>query len=130
MPATSARGGTLRETTAPAELRALPADSAFAYTIRAGWVEGDADEDVVSQGEILGEGDRAVLRIEGEEIHFLREEGAWRWDMMPAILAASKEFAPDPDDGMTEDEFYETLDAFTNKAIFETDEFGRVVRDE
>ena len=32
--------------------------------------------------------------------------------------------------GMTEDEFYETLDAFTNKAIFETDENGRIVRDE
>ncbi len=32
--------------------------------------------------------------------------------------------------GMTEDEFYETLDAFTNKAIFVTDENGRVVRDE
>ena len=26
--------------------------------------------------------------------------------------------------GMTEDEFYETLDAFTNKAIFETDDRG------
>lgn len=32
--------------------------------------------------------------------------------------------------GMTEEEFYETLDAFTNKAIFETDENGRIVRDE
>jgi hypothetical protein len=31
---------------------------------------------------------------------------------------------------MTEDEFYETLDAFTNKAIFKTDEYGRIVRDE
>jgi N-acetyl sugar amidotransferase len=31
--------------------------------------------------------------------------------------------------GMTEDEFYETLDAFTNKAIFRTDEYGRIVRD-
>ena len=31
---------------------------------------------------------------------------------------------------MTEDEFYETLDAFTNKAIFETDDDGRIVRDE
>jgi N-acetyl sugar amidotransferase len=31
--------------------------------------------------------------------------------------------------GMTEDEFYETLDAFTNKAIFKTDENGRIVRD-
>ena len=88
-----------------AELRALPADSAFAYTIRAGWVEGDADDDVVSRGEVLGEGDRAILRIEGEEIYFLREDGAWRWDMMPVILAASEEFAPDPDSGMTEDEF-------------------------
>jgi N-acetyl sugar amidotransferase len=32
--------------------------------------------------------------------------------------------------GMTEDEFYETLDAFTNKAIFETDDEGRILRDE
>jgi N-acetyl sugar amidotransferase len=32
--------------------------------------------------------------------------------------------------GMTEEEFYETLDAFTNKAIFVTDENGRLVRDE
>jgi N-acetyl sugar amidotransferase len=32
--------------------------------------------------------------------------------------------------GMTEDEFYETLDAFTNKAIFLTDETGRIVRDD
>jgi N-acetyl sugar amidotransferase len=32
--------------------------------------------------------------------------------------------------GMTEDEFYETLDAFTNKAIFVTDEVGKIVRDE
>jgi N-acetyl sugar amidotransferase len=31
--------------------------------------------------------------------------------------------------GMTEDEFYETLDAFTNKAIFKTDENGRILRD-
>ena len=31
---------------------------------------------------------------------------------------------------MSEDEFYETLDAFTNKAIFETDDQGRIVRDE
>lgn len=32
--------------------------------------------------------------------------------------------------GMSEEEFYETLDAFTNKAIFVTDEDGRIVRDE
>lgn len=32
--------------------------------------------------------------------------------------------------GMSEDEFYETLDVFTNKAIFVTDDQGRVVRDE
>jgi hypothetical protein len=31
---------------------------------------------------------------------------------------------------MSEDEFYETLDAFTNKAIFVTDDDGRIVRDE
>lgn len=32
--------------------------------------------------------------------------------------------------GMTEDELYETLDAFTNKAMFVTDEDGRIARDE
>lgn len=32
--------------------------------------------------------------------------------------------------GMSEDEFYETLDAFTNKALFAVDERGRVIRDE
>jgi len=32
--------------------------------------------------------------------------------------------------GMSEEEFYETMDAFTNKAIFVTDEEGRIVRDE
>jgi N-acetyl sugar amidotransferase len=32
--------------------------------------------------------------------------------------------------GMSESEFYETLDAFTNKAIFLTDEEGRILRDE
>ena len=31
--------------------------------------------------------------------------------------------------GMDEDEFYETLDDFTNKAIFVTDADGRIVRD-
>ena len=31
--------------------------------------------------------------------------------------------------GMTEDDFYETLDSFTNKALFLTDEEGRIVRD-
>lgn len=87
------------------ELRALPASSAFAYTIDAGWVSGDADGDMASLGEIYGEGDRAVLRLGGEDIPFLREDGVWRWDMMPMLLAASEEFAPDPASGMTEDEF-------------------------
>jgi N-acetyl sugar amidotransferase len=32
--------------------------------------------------------------------------------------------------GMTEAEFYETLDSFTNKAIFLTDDEGRIARDE
>lgn len=31
--------------------------------------------------------------------------------------------------GMSEDEFYETLDAFTNKSVFFTDEEGSIVRD-
>lgn len=32
--------------------------------------------------------------------------------------------------GMTEDEFYETLDQFTNKMLFATDDDGRILRDE
>jgi hypothetical protein len=94
-----------RHRVAAGELRALPADSAFAYTIRAGWLAGDADDDVASQGQIFGQDDRAILRIEGEDVHFLREGGVWRWDMVPTLMAASEAFAPDPDSGMTEDEF-------------------------
>jgi hypothetical protein len=86
------------------ELRAMVFDSAFAYTIDSGWVSSDLVEEVASQGEIYGEGDQAILRLGGEDIHFLREDGAWRWDMVPMLQAASAEFAPDPDSGMTEDE--------------------------
>ncbi|HEY0017419.1 MAG TPA: hypothetical protein VGC13_14000 [Longimicrobium sp.] len=96
------------------ELRAMVADSAFAYTIDSGWVSGDLGDDVASQGEIYGEGDLAILRLAGEDIHFLREDGAWRWDMVPMLQAASAEFAPDPDSGMTEDEFLMFILRYSN----------------
>lgn len=87
------------------ELRTLAGDAAFAYTIDEGWVDGDAEDPILSGGEGFGEGDRAVLRQGGEDVYFVREDGGWRMDMMPTILAASTALAPDPDSGMTEDEF-------------------------
>jgi hypothetical protein len=99
-----------------AELRRLSADAAFAYTIDHGWVSGNEDADpLLSAAGVFGERDRAVLRDgNGEDVHFLREDGAWRWDMMPTLVAASTTFAPDPDSGMTEDEFVMFVLRFSN----------------
>jgi hypothetical protein len=94
-----------------AELRALTGDAAFAYTIDEGWVSEDAEEDPDLSGfKVYGKNDHAVLwdeeDLEDEEVvYFLREDGAWRWDMMPTIRAASAALVPDPDSGVTEDEF-------------------------
>ena len=88
------------------ELRALAGDAAFAYTIDKGWVTEDAEDDPdLSALQVYGGDDRAILRDGDEELHFIREDGGWRWDMMPTILAASTALAPDPDSEMTEDEF-------------------------
>lgn len=93
-----------RHRTAPGELRAVPADAAFAYTIDAGWVTATEGEELASRSQVYGQGDRAILRYDGDT-HFVREDGVWRWDMMPLILAASAELA----DGLAapeeEDEF-------------------------
>lgn len=86
------------------ELRALPADSAFAYTIRSGWVTATDGDDFADQAEVYGEGDRAALRNVGDTF-FVREDGAWRWDMMPMILGASEEFGEGLESREEEDEF-------------------------
>lgn len=74
-----------------AELAALPAGEAFAYTIRAGWVNATDGDDLAAKAEVYGEGDRAALRYQGD-MHFVRENGAWVWDMMPVLRGASEEF--------------------------------------
>lgn len=86
------------------ELRALPPEQAFAHTIDAGWVNATEGEELASQSEAYGEGDHAVLRYRGDT-HFVRENGAWVWDMMPLIRAASAEFAQGLSSPEEEDEF-------------------------
>lgn len=87
-----------------AELRALPSDAAFAHTIDAGWVTATEGEELAARSEAYGQGDRAALRYRGDT-HFLREDGGWRWDMMPLIRGASAEFAEGLDSREEEDEF-------------------------
>ncbi|HEU4884023.1 MAG TPA: hypothetical protein VFT45_17310 [Longimicrobium sp.] len=89
-----------------ADLRALAGDAAFAYTIDEGWVAQDAEAGgVLAEAEVYGEGDQAVIWMGGDGVYFRREDGGWRWDMTPTLLAASTTMAPPPDSGMTEDEF-------------------------
>ena len=105
-PARALRHDARMSTVSLAELRALAGDAAFAYTIDTGWVTEDAEDDPdLSALQVYGGDDRAILRDGDEELHFIREDGGWRWDMMPTILAASTALAPDPDSEMTEDEF-------------------------
>ena len=96
------------------ELRALSGDAAFAHTITAGWVAGDAEDPILSGSQGFGTRDRAVLRQGGEDVHFLREDGGWRMDMMPTLQAASTTLAPEPDSGMTEDEFVMFILKYSN----------------
>jgi hypothetical protein len=86
------------------ELRALPADSAFAYTIRSGWVTAMDGDEFAAQAAVYGEGDRAALRNMGDTF-FVREDGAWRWDMLPLILGASEEFGEGLETPEEQDEF-------------------------
>jgi hypothetical protein len=98
-----------------ADLRALAGDAAFAYTIDEGWVAQDAEaRRVLSEADVYGEGDQAVIWGGGEGVYFRREDGGWRWDMMPTILAASTSLAPPPDSGMTEDEFVMFILKYSN----------------
>jgi hypothetical protein len=85
------------------ELRTLAGDAVFAYTVDNGWVTVDVEDPILTGTQAYGTRDRAVLRDRGEDVHFLREDGGWRWDMMPTIQAASTELAANA--GMTEDEF-------------------------
>ena len=93
-----------RHRTAPGELRALAADQAFAHTISAGWVTATEGEELASRSEAFGEGDRAILRYDGDT-HFVREDGIWRWDMMALIQAATAEMEEGMASREEEDEF-------------------------
>ncbi|WP_420128447.1 hypothetical protein [Longimicrobium sp.] len=93
-----------RHRVSAAQLRALPADGGFALTIDEGWLNAPEIGDLVSGSEVFGEGDRAILRYDGD-IHFVREGGAWRWDMMPLILAAGEEVEADLTSPEEQDEF-------------------------
>lgn len=86
-------------------LRALPAAQAFAYTIENGWVEAMDAGEVAELGEVYSEGDRAVLRYGEEDIPFLRENGAWRWDMMSVVRSIGEMIAADLGSPEEEDEF-------------------------
>ena len=85
------------------QLRTLGGDAAFEHTISDGWVTGMDGDDITARAAIYGQGDRAVIRYDGD-MHLVREEGAWRLDMMPIILAASEEFAQGMDSA-EQDEF-------------------------
>jgi hypothetical protein len=98
-----------------AELRSLAGDAAFAYTIDEGWVSEDAEDDPdLSRLEVYGGADRAILGSGEVDLYFIREGGGWRWDMMPTILAASTALAPDPDSGMSEDDFVRFILKYSN----------------
>lgn len=86
-------------------LRGLAGDAVFAHTVTDGWMSETAGTPPPVNGDVYGEGDRAFLSLGAEDVHLVREEGAWRWDMTPMLQAASAEMAPGPDSGMTEDEF-------------------------
>jgi hypothetical protein len=86
------------------ELRALAAAEAFAYTIENGWVDAMDGDEVADLGEVFGEGGRAVLRY-GEDIPFVRENGAWRWDMMSVIRGVGAEIGADLESPEEENEF-------------------------
>jgi hypothetical protein len=90
----------------PAEvLRTLTGDAAFAHTVSEGWVARTANWQPSATAPVYGNGDRAVVREGGMNVQMVREEGAWRWDMMPVIRAASTQFTASLPAGMKEDEF-------------------------
>ena len=86
-------------------LRTLAGDAAFAHTVSEGWVARTVSGQPSPTAAVFGSGDRAILREGGMDLRMVREEGAWRWDMMPVIRAASAQFAAILPAGMTENEF-------------------------
>lgn len=96
----------LRHRVPAGELRALQGDAVFAYTVDHAWVGASATSSPPERfdADVFGEGDRALIRMEGMNAHFLREDGMWRLNLLPVLEAASAGFAPAPDSGMTEDE--------------------------
>ena len=86
-------------------LRTLTGDAAFAHTISEGWVARTATGQWSATAPVFGNGDRAIVRDGGIDVQMVREEGAWRWDMMPILQAASTQFAASLPAGMKEDDF-------------------------
>ena len=86
-------------------LRTLTGDAAFAHTISAGWVARTIDGELSPTAEVLGNGDRAIVRDGPLNVQMVREEGAWRWDMMPILRGANAQLAEGKPSRMTEDEF-------------------------
>lgn len=88
------------------QVRAISGDSAFAHTISEGWVaQTMGSGPIPTMDEVWGGGDRALIRDGATDIHLQREDGAWRWDMMPLIRIMSEQFAANLPGGMKEDEF-------------------------
>lgn len=92
-----------------AELRALEGDAVFAYTVSNGWVGGAGD--IPEPSEIFGEGDRAMALVGALTLDFVREDGEWRWDMLPMLRMASEQMAPE---GVSEDEFLMLVLRYSN----------------
>ena len=86
-------------------LRTLTGDAAFAHTVSEGWVARTATGQWSATAPVFGNGDRAIVRDGGLDVQMVREEGAWRWDMMPFIRAASTQFTQNLPAGMTENDF-------------------------
>lgn len=90
----------------PAVLRTLEGDSAFAYTIRDGWVDQTAPREPPAIEELWGKGDRAVVQGGlAAGVEFVREDGVWRWDMVPVLRTSGEQFTRQLPAGMTEDDF-------------------------
>lgn len=95
-----------RHRVSPQVLRAISGDSAFAHTISEGWVaQTMGSGPIPTMGEVWGGGNRALIRDGATDIHLQREDGAWRWDMMPLIRIMSEQFAANLPGGMKEAEF-------------------------
>ena len=80
-------------------------DAAFAYTVSEGWVARTANGQPSATAPVFVGGDRAVVRDGVVDVQMVREEGAWRWDMMPIIRAVSAQMAANLPAGMKEDDF-------------------------